>query len=1119
VRSSSATATIGRHTVGNALVLHARERISSEAQSLALAVDEDAENDIVVLDLHDDLPVGIWESVAGALHRRRRGIRLVICGAGQDTTVLAGQWLSDRLGRSVVAPYGHMIRGASGGLFVHAAEGSGWVRYSPGKPPVWEAKRYPRPAWDGAAAEFLPTSAVGAVEPIPGGVWIRDTRDVAAVGEHWQRLAGALPCQPQSLTVVLGCPGTPPLALDNVARFWRELDVQSRGQARFIHYGPVQLPQGEPLGQALADLLEGPIVCFTGVPIGRPDRPQMHTVTLDGALGWQVFARELAYTPREKPSMRARMPRILSHRAPVMLGEATAPLVYRYADDAVVEIVQSGLWIRDAVAPKHAERVRARAADPALHAIVVDDANPSRVVRYRELAEDLVARLDPATRERSTLHLASAVVKTDMRGPVAAGGVVPDGLTYQFSAADLALEFAAEFAAAPAGHLAPPPAEELALPPAEEIALPPEPPAAEQLVGVAVSGPEAAPAEAPTGQVAAPPSEPEAPPAAFAEPDQPTVFAKPEELPATFADPETLKAFADLEESRTQAELERPQAPATLGAGPRGRAGGNLQSAESTAAPAREPILDPGLTFAPPLRLGTPLDRGDAAPLWEESVAPVSPAAVGPGPNRLIPAHIDLGAGQPDPARAEAAPVLGELRRTTPPRDVSDLAPTELPSRSARLSSQPLPDARQLTPDVAARVLEALDQAPAGPDDLPTSQLLAAGPGHLAPAETRPTAEHPLIPAGISESLTPAAVPTPSPGLAPSTASDLAPSGPGLAPTTAPGLARTTAPGLAPPTGPGLAPPTSSGLAPTSGPGLAPPIGPGLQADGHVAPLEEPAEGPDRYGQEAPVIVPLSAAPSRLRFQATPDPEARALPTSHGLTEERAWLRASFSREFDAAASSVSRILSEHPGFQAGPDTMVDAVAVRLYLSELGEGLDAALRDGDIGPQVPFGRCVTGGLGRLPSHRGATVLCAELTADDVRAIREQRVLVDWGFTHALTEPPAGLPGNVDVLIWSMTARRTRLLEPGGDHHADGRAVFLPGTCFKVLDAAEPGPESRGHLLLRELSADEPDRGHVPFDDLALSSLRRAVEQWAVSNPRSHIGAASMSRFMAVPGLA
>lgn len=857
MRSSAPTVTIGKHTVGNALVLHARERISSEAQSLALAVAHDADNEIVVLDLHDDLPVGIWESVAGALHRRRRGgIRLVVCGARQDTSVLAGQWLSDRLGRPVVAPYGQMIRGSSGALFVHAAEGSGWVRYNPGRAPHWEAKRYPRPDWDAAAAEFLPTSAHGAVEPLPAGVWIRDGRDDAAVRAHWQVLASSVPCQPQAFTVVLGCPGTPPLPLDDVARFWRGIGDEGRDQARFVQYGPVQLPEGEVLGQALADLLERPIACFTGVPVGKPDRPRIHTVDDEGALGWQVLARELGYRPRARANAAAPLPQILSYRAPMMLGEAAGPRVYRYADDAVVEIVQSGLWLRDETVPRYADRIRARVADPRHHALIVDDAEPARVARLRELAEDLAARLDPATRDRCTLHLASALVPAAPRVAPATGALA-DGLTYRFSAADLALDEALASVAPPA----------------------------EEMPGLAVPAPE-------------------------------------------------VKTLGAGSRSRTAGSS-------------RGRAGGSLQPA-----PAPEPKA-PDAHELPPLVLPPPVPgRASEGPLWEESVAPVSPAVVSAGPVRV----------RPEPAPAPAAPP----RTAEPDENALPLRIAPTPHRPQQHSEPSV-----LPPETAERVLVALNRVrPQGPTS----------------------------------------------------------------------------------------------------------------------------------------------------FQVEPDPDARGLPTPAGLAEERAWLRSTLSREFDAAASSVSRLLSEYPGFQADPETMVDAVAVRLYLSAVGDGLDEALRDGDVGPQVPFARCVAAGLRRLPSHRGATSLVAELPAEDVARIRDRGVLTDWGFTHALTEPPLNLPGDVDVLIWSMTARRTRLLEPDDDRRAESRVVFLPGTSFKVLDAVLPGPEVRGRLLLRELAADEPDRGRVPFDDLALNSLSRAMEQAGSAGAFTRVGPAAASRFRTVPGL-
>src|SRR5690349_15367218 len=99
------------HTVGNALVLHARDQISAQAQALAMSVAQDPEHDVVVLDVPGRMSALTWESVAAALPRRRRtGIRLVICGDDAEPTSLVGQWLSERLSRSVVAPHGKVTR-------------------------------------------------------------------------------------------------------------------------------------------------------------------------------------------------------------------------------------------------------------------------------------------------------------------------------------------------------------------------------------------------------------------------------------------------------------------------------------------------------------------------------------------------------------------------------------------------------------------------------------------------------------------------------------------------------------------------------------------------------------------------------------------------------------------------------------------------------------------------------------------------------------------------------------------------------------------------------------------------------------------------------------------------
>ncbi|WP_436535558.1 hypothetical protein [Actinoplanes sp. HUAS TT8] len=423
------------HTVGNAYVLYSTEQISPQAQSLAMNVAQDPENDVVVLDAPGRMSVLTWESVAQALPRRRRaGIRLVICGDNAEPSSLVGQWLSERLNRTVVAPHGTVLRAAGGALFVHSGAGTGWIRYRPGREPQWEGKRFPRPEWDGLAAEANPTSSTGVAEPIPGGVWIHDSTAGEAIQPHREWLHANVPCQPGILVVLLGCPGTGKLPLDDVHRFWRRLGEEDRRRVRFVGYGPIDVPGRDPFGQAVADALGTPVVCYSGVPVGPPARPQLFTVDEDGRLCWQSFAEELAYTPRERPSAPAPSPRIIRHRIPLELGEELGAGVYWYAEDAVVEVLQSGLWLRPSEAPRDADRIRAALADPERPALVFDDANGPRAKRMRTLAADVAAQLDPATRERTELLAASAVVAASSRGPARAVGTIGEEAPTPFSA-------------------------------------------------------------------------------------------------------------------------------------------------------------------------------------------------------------------------------------------------------------------------------------------------------------------------------------------------------------------------------------------------------------------------------------------------------------------------------------------------------------------------------------------------------------------------------------------------------------------------------------------------------------------------------------------------------------
>lgn len=821
--------------IGNAIVVHLSGRISDEAVELALLVARDPHHDLVVVDLPPGSPVGLWSEVADRLPRRRRGVRLVVGGRTRETTTLAGQWLAERLGRSVVAPDGAVHPGVGGSLFVHSGRGTGWVRFQPGKPPRWEAKRFPQPQWDSEVfAEDWPTSARGIAEPIPGGLWIRPLGHEAKQGRHRRRLVETVPCQNHLITVVVGCPGFPPLSLDDITRLWVRLRQPVRDRVRFVQFGPVAAPPALPLGQALADCLGERVACYSGLPVGTGGEPDVYTVDDEGGLGWRTPVRELGYVPGSDGA--AQPPVLLSHHSPLPGMTQVAPAVYWYAPDAVVEVVQSGLWVRPQAEGPNARAVRSTPVNRAVQNLMFDEEPGSE--RMRLLAEDVLARLHPATRNATRVLPAHAVLGRD--------------------------------------H-------------------------------IKLNGP----------------------------------------------------ALAELD-----------PAPAVL--------------------------MLPG-------------------------PVPAGPAPVGPAP---VPDAATLAATGPEPTPDAATPAA------------ADPEPVPVP-----------------VPDENAPNEGVLDED--APDDGVDGQ-----PGDAVPVELPPVPElGPGAPAGFRlESATP----------------------------------------------PPAAEPTEVRV----------------------------ATSPDRPQRTKPAVRPQETDEPEAVFQPTPVTAASALLPARGIDEERGWLRRTLGPEYGTQANSVARVLSMHPGFQgpqkssspdAATDALTDAVAVRLHLAAHGAAIDLALRTATVGPHVPFGRCVVSGLGKLPSHRGPTVFRAEPTPQQLRLYRERNLVTEWGFVHALTAPCARQTGSTDVLIWSMTARRTRLLE-SDECRTEDRVLFLPGTSFKVLRVRPPTATARGQILLRELAAGEigadgrVEAGPVPLDELSTSSLEGQLEQWTATEPPPRVPEAATDRFGALPGL-
>ncbi|MEV5541681.1 hypothetical protein AB0L13_33030 [Saccharopolyspora shandongensis] len=868
-RESGGDAGLTKHTIGNALVIYPAGNMTKAARDLALTVAADTENDLVVVDLPASSPISMWESVARALPRSRRGVRLVIGARSREITALAGHWLAERLKRPVLVPDGLVVRGAGGSLFVHSGQGSGWVRCSPGRPPRWEAKRFPRPSWDaGLVPENFPTSARGLAEPLPGGVWIRPIGDDPRLRANRLRLIETMPCQPEYPTVVLGSPGGVPLGQDDVALVWRALPENVRQRVRFVQYGPMSMPRGA-LGQAIADAAGQEVVFYAGMPIGPAAAPEIFTVRSDGSLGWHAYARELSYRPRKSADEPAKAPSVLSHRSPILGGREVSPGVYWLSVDAVVEVVQAGLLVRQPAETAGLEAIRSIPADPATHVVMFEAESNGDRARMEYLAGEFAQRLSNSVRPMSRVLGARSLLAAQAKPALS--------------------------------HVA--------------------------------SG--------------------------FAD-------AKPSGG--------TLKRYAE---------------------------GSNEKM--------------------------------------------VTPAEVTPAPTEIT---MEI--------RPVAAPAVQPSAEESPSR-----------RENVRLSAEPVVVNGPGVPDPVAPPVPV--DRPAAPA-LPVSQSAPVAPAIAAPA--------------------PVPVPVPAPAPAPKRPSETVPD------ETAPVAADTA--GDDPE---GLSPPVDS-----------------------PEPVEEPATA-EAEPVEASEPEPEPAA---ARLQPVPTPEATGLLPERGIEDERAWLRRTLNAEYGTMSNSVARILSEHPGFQgaltrSSTDVLTDAVAVQVYLTTRGKAVDDALRTAQVGPHVPLARCVVSGLSRLPTHRGPAVFTTSPTPSQWELYRDQKLVTEWGFLHALIEPPAGGEDTVDVLVWSMTGRRTRLLE--AEDGVAERVLFVPGSSFKVLEMTEPQQDgARGRILLRELAAAEIDTdgrvdpNRISLDELALNSLRRQLELWADGKSSVQVNAASAARFGALPGL-
>ncbi|MDX3850969.1 hypothetical protein [Streptomyces sp. AK02-01A] len=216
------------------------------------------------------------------------------------------------------------------------------------------------------------------------------------------------------------------------------------------------------------------------------------------------------------------------------------------------------------------------------------------------------------------------------------------------------------------------------------------------------------------------------------------------------------------------------------------------------------------------------------------------------------------------------------------------------------------------------------------------------------------------------------------------------------------------------------------------------------------------------------------------------------------------------------AAAIVALALRRNPGLSKGhpPEAVLAGlVAVRLQLTVYGG--DTEQDPGPFGGRVlpPTGPHALKGLAMLPAHHGVVALRADLDEAEAKWYEERFEVTGHGvFSASITGNP-GITRNTDLLIWSLTGRRTALLEP----ELPDRVLFAPGTRFEVLDV-RVGRGERTVVMMRELLPAEAARGGDSARKL-VRQLEQSLRLWRKDEDSGVVRSRRLDPFAQPPGLA
>jgi len=299
-----------------------------------------------------------------------------------------------------------------------------------------------------------------------------------------------------------------------------------------------------------------------------------------------------------------------------------------------------------------------------------------------------------------------------------------------------------------------------------------------------------------------------------------------------------------------------------------------------------------------------------------------------------------------------------------------------------------------------------------------------------------------------------------------------------------------------------------------------------------VVPAVPTTAGPPATARHEPAPPVLAAVPELADIAGEPADAALATAGSTGeppnvsvagaagwtgsTVQERLRFRLSLGWRYGAAAQSVARLMAERPGLRIaigdGDEAITEFVAVCVFADSDQVDLIRAMRLGPGPVELPYAACLTGGLRRLPVLRGVVIRGGP---DDPAAADDYRpgmLVADPAPLIANADPMVAVPGEVELLIWSVTGRRLDGLAEGT---RAGEVVFPPGTVLTVLAADPPTRRGPRRVLLAE--AGEPGRLDRVRERLAAAAAARAAAPPRPADPdHPAMGAVDAARFAELP---